>query len=580
MLRSKNLWTQFLSIALMAVMMLTCLMPVGMEQAKADASDPVTIKILTTLRDASGKTTVDDVYLYHYLEYHMREQGYNVTLEVEDGGVSPNERLSVLLNTGDLPDLIFGINLTTAQVVNFGVTEGMLLDWTPYMNDPEIMPCANELITSHPEVLIPVTCSDGKIYQVPFVEERVYMWAAGNGAGSNIWINEDWLNECGLELPQTSDELLDLMRTFSEKKQAEGGDGVVYVPASRGSFEFGIWSGLGYYGTNGIAQHGTDMMIKDGKVELPAATEDYRKYIEIMHTLYSEGLVPEDYYTIDGDTANAMVRSLDYPVIDSPWAFEANVEAFTTHFVNLPPFTVGDNTTVAASVRNNVMRTAFGSANTGNPEMAARLMDILFDTQGGIPIALYGPKAGEDPLGLVDGWEVKDGQFTTKLVEDGTYPVWENYALAYILGPQIGNTLGVGYALSRNEDGTPKYLGNKSYTDAITGEEVELVIKQEYPTDTLDGAQRHKKLEAWEGHHTTVLLPEIYVDDETVDRLSELSMLITDQIRSESVKFITGLRPLDEIDQYFEELKGIGLEEYVDIYRTAYEPYMNSVFGN
>ena len=49
-------------------------------------------------------------------------------------------------------------------------------------------------------------------------------------------------------------------------------------------------------------------------------------------------------------------------------------------------------------------------------------------------------------------------------------------------------------------------------------------------------------------------------------------------INAESAKFITGTRPLDEIEKFQEELKGLGVEEYVEIYRNAYSSYMDSIF--
>lgn len=551
-------------------------------QSEAVSSEPVTIKILSQLRSLAKNVTLDDIYIWHYLEYYMRQQGYNVTIEMEDAGADPGERMSLLLNTGDLPDIVIGIGLSNVDAVNYGVNEGMLLDWLPYLNDSEIMPNANALLTSNPEYFEGVICPDGKIYSLPGIEERTYLWLAGNLGGSEVYVNGDWLEACHLEPPQTSEELLDMMRAFSEKKKAEGGDGVVYIEASKGSIENSIWSGLGFYGS-GLSQFGTTISIKDGKVELPAATEDYRTFIEIMHSMYSEGLISQDYFTIDTDTAASMGSTLKYPMVDAPFRTMSDPEAFKS-WINMPPFTVGNNTTVVKSVNSNVTTgNLWASAETEHPEIVAKMMDFFYDKQDGVPIWLFGPKKGEDPLGLVEGWTVKDGKFTCKEVEDGNYENWDAYAQNHLIGPYPSCTLGVGYADSRNEDGSPKYLGTKSYVDPITGKEVEMVIKAVYTDDTIDGAIRLKKEAQWATdpvHVTTVRLPSVYLDGETARHADELSMLIGDQIKTESVNFITGKRPLSELDQYFEEIKSLGVDEFVEIYRNAYSRYIDSVFGD
>ena len=36
-------------------------------------------------------------------------------------------------------------------------------------------------------------------------------------------------------------------------------------------------------------------------------------------------------------------------------------------------------------------------------------------------------------------------------------------------------------------------------------------------------------------------------------------------------------RPLSELDAYFEELKSLGIEEYIAIYQEAYAPFLETL---
>ena len=60
---------------------------------------------------------------------------------------------------------------------------------------------------------------------------------------------------------------------------------------------------------------------------------------------------------------------------------------------------------------------------------------------------------------------------------------------------------------------------------------------------------------------------------------SEIKTVIDDYITVESAKFITGARPISEIDQFYEELKAMDVEEYIEIYVNAYSTYMDAVFN-
>ena len=72
--------------------------------------------------------------------------------------------------------------------------------------------------------------------------------------------------------------------------------------------------------------------------------------------------------------------------------------------------------------------------------------------------------------------------------------------------------------------------------------------------------------------------------EEEIDRMAglvkaNLKMAIEDYITQETPKFITGARSLDEFEAYQNELKGLGIERYIEIYSEAYAPFMNSTFG-
>ena len=197
----------------------------------------------------------------------------------------------------------------------------------------------------------------------------------------------------------------------------------------------------------------------------------------------------------------------------------------------------------------------------------------------GIAAYYYGPMQGEDPLNLLDGWYVgEDGKVTTKLVDEGTFGSMEYYAQRYIYPWQYGvsrvKTVQTAYGLA----GIDKTLETYEVVDAITGESVEIIKTGTYSPDNANGYGRYTVMEAWDGKVTFVRLPAVYVTEEDSLRATELSKVIGDYISSESAKFITGTRPLSELDEFKEELKTMGAEEYIEMYRTAYSTYMDTIF--
>ena len=61
-----------------------------------------------------------------------------------------------------------------------------------------------------------------------------------------------------------------------------------------------------------------------------------------------------------------------------------------------------------------------------------------------------------------------------------------------------------------------------------------------------------------------------YFTEEQNARISDLKTVIDSYIETETARFITGVRPLDEFDSYLEELEKLGLSEYLGFYEDYY----------
>jgi hypothetical protein len=61
--------------------------------------------------------------------------------------------------------------------------------------------------------------------------------------------------------------------------------------------------------------------------------------------------------------------------------------------------------------------------------------------------------------------------------------------------------------------------------------------------------------------------------------MTDIGTAVKQWINQETAKFITGVRPLSEVDTFFNELKGFGVEEYIETYREAYKTFMENTYG-
>ena len=148
---------------LLALALVLCMMLGVVPMAQA-ADEPITISILTT-RHEEGTNEVTDLWFFKYLEKWMADQGHNVKFELEQT-YNAAERTALMLATGDLPDILWNSGLSNSDIVMYGAGEGMLLDWTPYLNE-ETMPNLMAQFAQQPDAYAASICNDGKSTACP-----------------------------------------------------------------------------------------------------------------------------------------------------------------------------------------------------------------------------------------------------------------------------------------------------------------------------------------------------------------------------------------------------------------------------
>ena len=192
---------RLLALVLSVLLLASCFSGALADEKKVLTTEPINISILCT-RQSTAVTDVDSLWFFKYLEWWLKDQGYNATVTVQQT-MEPDQQIPLLLGTDSLPDLIWGIQLSNNNAVTFGQADGIILDWAPYLNE-ETMPNMMRLFKNDPSALAASTCNDGGVYSLPYFVDRGWGQAAGNQCSYvKLFINTDWLKAVNMENPDT-----------------------------------------------------------------------------------------------------------------------------------------------------------------------------------------------------------------------------------------------------------------------------------------------------------------------------------------------------------------------------------------
>lgn len=262
---------------LTALAMLLVLMPT-FAIAEEAAEEPI---VITAFMD--GDPTLD--YSQNYsLQYLEEKTGVRIdpTGYVFSDQEAPTQK-QLLLASGDYPEIFLanteGAAFTFSEISTYGMQEGMLI---PLNDLIASAPRLTELFEQRPEYYDMHVAPDGNIYSICRFSECGHCRAA-----NKIYVNMEWLEKLGLEIPTTTEEFYEMLKAF--KEQDPNGNGQAdEIPLS------GVesWTGGFLNAFLEIDDYNEKYVADiDGQIVFQANTEEFREALRYLNKLYTEGLV-------------------------------------------------------------------------------------------------------------------------------------------------------------------------------------------------------------------------------------------------------------------------------------------------
>ena len=297
------------------------------------------------------------------------QQDNGISIKWDCMSDSLSEQVNVRIAGGQLPDAFMGVGFNNYDLTTYG-EDGTFIDLTPYLTE-EYMPNLTKILEEHPEIRAAITMDDGCIYGLPSGEQ---MGTAGIGKEEDYsiftipqfsMINKAWLDELGLPVPTTLDELHTALKAFKDNDMSAtyyGNPAGSTIPMSTG-FDEWCWgqnifyAGFGY--TNWPNDVCNDLVLnKDGTVNFVSDDDNYRAAVTYFHDWYAEGLMDQEMFS--QDTTQYMSKcSQGYVGVATWWYIEELMGDYSKDYVFLPVLTGPDGTS------NVTVRTG-GAINSGN----------------------------------------------------------------------------------------------------------------------------------------------------------------------------------------------------------------------
>ncbi len=550
-MRKTNLWKRSIS-GIMAAGIVFLAACGGEGEGDAEKGTVKTDTSQTKFTVMGGMSALSGGYEDNAVLNQMQENA-GINIEWITMSDSLAEQVNIRIGTDDLPDAFQAVGFSNYDLSNYG-KDGTFIDLTPYLTE-EYMPNLAKILEEHPEIRSAITMNDGGIYGLPAAEQ---MGTAGIGADKDYsiysvpqfsMINKAWLDDLGLSVPTTLDELHTVLKAFKDNDMSAkyyGNAAGSTIPMSTG-FDQWCWGQNIFYAGFGFTNWPNDVcndlvLREDGTAEFICASDQYRKAVTYFHDWYAEGLMDIEMFS-QSQTQLISKCSQGYVGVATWWEVDELTGEHAGDYVYLPILDGSDGT------HNVTLRTG-GATNSGNlsitkacksPANLLKFYDQWYNGENVMQLQ-YGPI---------------DVYFTEK-DENGLWKSIEDNAAREKFGKSAGELKG------QYEVYGPKLILSEYYNTTFKME--------------ARAIQRLKDLnDYWMGFvsSTAVYPMDCVFTEEELDVIDQYKADFESTVAENEGLWIKNGGPTDdEWESYLSTLKrSCGMEELLKVYQDAYNRY-------
>ena len=443
---------------------------------------------------------------------------------------SYNEKKNLAFASGDLPDVFFGGNLTVSDEIMYG-GQGILIPLEKLVDT--YAPNIKKLMDQNPEIKKSIITQDGHIYALPQIDN-----VPRDIVPTKAWINKQWLENVGRELPSTIDDLYNVLKDFKDKDANKNNSAdeipLTFDKTSLFALRGALLPAFGILNMYNELNPGSRVDLKDGTVRYVPVQPEYKEYIKFMNKLFSEELIDNEAYIQTAQQVTAKGNEGKLGAFAGAAPFLVVKMEDNENYVAVPPLTSTVNNKKVYPKNPGISRGAFAiTKNNAYPEATIRWIDYFYSPEGGAFLS-QGPENV--------GWKWKDDSKT----------LWEKI-------PQEG------YA------NTEEFRGGKITPNCGTLTpgllDADFILK----LNAAHVLYIEKEIGAKYMNYLDSMYPLVYFTDEEQKKLVALESDLNKYIDQMEARFINGDASIDMWDEYLSTITKMGVDEVVKIYQAAYD---------
>lgn len=433
-----------------------------------------------------------------------------------------SEKFNIMIASSNLPDIVEYNWANYPGGPGKAIKDGKIIKLNDYIE--KYAPNLKKYLDEHKDVAKLCMTDDGDIFAFPFIRGDKDLCVSQGPV-----VRKDWLDDLGMELPETIDEWETMLTAFKEKKNAQ-------FPLDMNTWPFTVGAFAGAYGTL------FGYYIDNNEVKYGPYEAGFKDFVTKMNSWYNKGLLTPDIATIDGKAIDSDIISGKTGAVFGAlgggigkWLAAKPDDKFDLVGAKYPVLKKGDKP--AFNAAQSIVTGTFTAITTSckNPDGAAKFLSYGYSDEGEM---LYNFGIEGESYNMVDG-----------------YPTYTDLITKNEEGLAMSNML----ALYTQSYSAGPFIQDKRYMEQYSSLPQQQAAWENWSVS--DGTDRN--------------VPYLYYTEEETSDIVKKSTAIDTYANEMICKFIMNIEPIDSWDKFTAELENRGIKDVLKAKQEAYNKYLN-----
>ena len=260
---------------------------------------PVEATFGVTVSDAVDNFTEDTWNTSVWIKEYNDKYGIDIKAKwFVKGADASNQKASVAIASGDIPD-IMAVN--KAQLAALSRTNLIRTDLAE-VYEQYASELTKSIITEEGSAALDSATFDGKLLAIPGTNSAI-------DGSPFTWVRQDWLDQLGLSVPKTTEELYEVMKAFVEQDpDGNGKPDTVGLMLSKEFLSPGLADAIGIFNAFD-AYPNAWVRDSEGKLVFGNVQPEVKDALDYLARLYQEGLIEQDFAAKDSAKASELAAA-------------------------------------------------------------------------------------------------------------------------------------------------------------------------------------------------------------------------------------------------------------------------------